>query len=174
MLLLVSKEPSYFPNQRMSGKFCESFIWEQTYLLFSFQQQGSHAEPCHSPSPFSCFLEGSGLPPSSHCNPGEPGALSSFQKSLRAFTALSPLFSSLLQQSGCTPKVGELQSCFEQICSESHCTTPADFNRRPTSFKRDYYQHSTTPVSTMLIFKICFFIKVLLLLCEHHSLPLTC
>ena len=104
---------------------------------------------------FSCFLEGPGLAPSSHWNPREPGALAASQKSLRAFTGLSPLFSR-------TPLTTwmhhrgkrELQSHFRQTCSESHCTTPpADFNRCPTSFKRDHYQRSITPMVTTLIFK---------------------
>lgn len=63
-------------------------------------------------------------------------------------------FQGLLQQPECTAEVRELQSHFKQRSSESHYTTPpADFNRCPTSFKRDHYQRSTTPVVTTLIFK---------------------
>jgi len=43
----------------MPGNFSENFILEQTYLLFSFQQQDSLAGSCHSPFPI--FLLSGGV-----------------------------------------------------------------------------------------------------------------
>lgn len=75
-----------------------------------------------------------------------------------------------------TTNVRELQSHFKQGWWDSHCTMPlADFNRCPTSFKRDHYQfqcYNSNGYYTAV--SICFFIKLLPLPCGHHSLLPTC
>lgn len=63
-------------------------------------------------------------------------------------------FQGCLRQSGCTTEVRDLQCRVKQGCSDSHCTMPpADFNRCPTWFRRDHYQHSTTPMVSTLPFQ---------------------
>lgn len=50
-------------------------------------------------------------------------------------------FPGRLQQPERTAEGRELQPRFRQRCSESRCATPpADFNRCPTSFRRDHYR----------------------------------
>lgn len=50
-------------------------------------------------------------------------------------------FRGLLQRPARTTEGRELQSHFRQRCSGSRCATPpADFNRCPTSFRRDHYR----------------------------------
>lgn len=50
-------------------------------------------------------------------------------------------FRGLLQRPERAAEGRELQSRFRQRCSESCCATPpADFNRCPTSFRRDHYR----------------------------------
>lgn len=64
----------------------------------------------------------------------------------------SIIFKDWLRQSECTREV--MQSHFKQGCPDSNCTMPpADFNRCPTSFKRNHYQHSTAPVAATLLFQ---------------------
>lgn len=98
---------------------------------------------------FSCFLEGPVLAPS------EIQGSQEHSQPLRSHSGPSwgraHHLQGLLRQPGCTTEVRELHSHFKQRCSESHrATPPTDFNRCPTSFKRDHYQSRTTPVVTML------------------------
>lgn len=94
---------------------------------------------------FSCLLKGSGLAPSSHWNPGEPGALLEVtQGPHRAESVIfKDYFNSLYKV--------KLWSHFKWRSSESHCTTPpADVNRCPTTFNRACYQCGKSPAGTAL------------------------
>lgn len=133
----------------ISRCLAENFIWEQSYLLFSFQKQDSQARSCHSLSPVFLLSEGawfgSQLPLKSR---GARSTLRSHSGPSWGWTIIFKGYSDNLN----APET-KLQSHFKQRCSECHCTRlPADFNRCPT-FKRDHYQHSTTPVVTTLILK---------------------
>lgn len=123
---------------------------------------------------FSCFLEGLVWLLGPNDIQGSPEHFQTLRSPSRLSGEWAHHFQGWVRQSECPTDVRELQTHFKQGCSDSHCTTPpADFNRCPTSFKRD---HSNTVQLQWLLhcFSICFFIKVLPLPCGHHSLLPTC
>lgn len=103
---------------------------------------------------FSCFLEGLVWLLGPNDIQGSPEHFQTLRSPSRPSGEWAHHFQGWVRQSECPINVRELQSHFKQGCSDSHCTTPpADFNRCPTSFKRDHYQHSTAPMVTTLLFQ---------------------
>lgn len=104
---------------------------------------------------FSCFLESLVWLLGPNDIQGSPEHFQTLRSPSRPSGEWAHHFQGWVRQSECPTDVRELQSHFKQGCSDSHCTTPpADFNRCPTSFKRDHYQHSTAPMVTTLFFNL--------------------